>query len=54
MRFMQYHNYDNIRVYCGSTLDIRLRSCDTKIVEQGAVVRVSKDDILRQGWCYIL
>jgi hypothetical protein len=51
---MQYHIYDSIRVYFVFTLDIRWRSYDTRIGEQGSVVRVSKDEMLRQGWCYIL
>ena len=53
MQFMLYRKNDSIRVYFGSTLDIRLRSCDTRIGEQASVVRVSKDGMLRQGWCYI-
>jgi hypothetical protein len=54
MRFMHYHIYDSIRVYFVFTLDLRWRSYDTRIGEQGSVVRVSEDEMLRQGWCYIL
>jgi hypothetical protein len=38
--------------YIGSTLDIRLRSWDIKVGEQSLVVRSSRDEILRPGWCY--
>ena len=53
LRSMQYHKYDSIRVCFSSTLDIRLRSYDIRAGEQCSVVRVSKDEMLRQGWCYI-
>jgi hypothetical protein len=54
LRYVQHHKHGSMRVYFGSTVDMRLRSWDIKVGEHGLVVRGSRDRMLRQERCYIL